>query len=280
MAVTRSRKRAADEAMLASRRSKLQRIVKKTMDKTIAPSANINKKTTVARRPPESIHGMRTRRHLRIFRFNELPPEIRNIIYPLAYGGPRVDIAKLKLPRSICVPGLFSEGLPFFFESTPIIVITRSNLCVRYQHLHTAQHVGFEKTGQINVPKLLQGKLIQGKLVEEVVRFKDVSVEGFCCCCTDSRCIARIGVEVVPEKEGDTGGLKAVVNSKEVVHRVSSDKLVVDVLDRMLAAAEKYVKQINAREGFNGLTVEDLKALALCFRDYSESDDEHASDTG
>lgn len=205
---------------------------------------------------------MRTRAKARVFRFLDLPAEIRNAIYVEAYGSDEpVKLDELRFPKELKVPQLYSEGLPFFFENTPIVIPVISNWCVRYQHLHLSRHTRYEQTGVVDVPRILE----EVGLSEKVVRFQRLHFEVKCCCCEEGKVILSVDVEVIKK----SNQIKALAET-EVVNRQNVFAEVVDGLDKMSVVVKERVDQISRREGFNGFTVADIKDLALCFRDDSD----------
>jgi hypothetical protein len=85
------------------------------------------KKTRKAYNPP--LNPPRTRSRAKIFRFFDLPPEIRNQVYEFLFAAPShmaVAISCLRLPLFLQVPRMLSEALPFFFSHTPVLVFFRT----------------------------------------------------------------------------------------------------------------------------------------------------------
>lgn len=240
-ATTRARKRAIDEDALRN-------------------GSPPRKKRRYARL---SAHKMRTRSRADQIDLMSFPPEIRNSIYSHMYRREdATEIAKLRLPSSIRVPGLFTEALPIFFESTHITVPVRSNWCVRHSHLHTPYHMNYDTTGTFMLSAML------ARVPESLVRFRKVSFEISCCCCVGFRLIAEFGVEA----KGQDISCNKDLSCREVL--VDDKPQVIEGLDRMLDTAEKFVKtEIEGRDGFNGFAVDDLMSIALCFRDTSKNRD-------
>lgn len=201
---------------------------------------------------------MRTRAKARIFRFSELPPEIRNLVYQEAYSSDEpVDLEDLQLPAELKVPGIFSEALPFFFEGKPIVVTVMSNICVRFQHLHRAEHSRFGRTGQVELPRMLQ----EGGLPRKVVRFKRMHYQVKCCCCDQGKVLVDVDVEAIQK-----GAAYRALVETQVVNRPQVYTSVVRELEKMVDVLKEAADEISGRESFNGFTVEDIKAMAMCFR--------------
>lgn len=215
---------------------------------------------------------MRTRAQARIFKFFELPPEVRNLIYAKAYGSDTpITLSELRLPEELKVSQVFSEALPFFFENTPMTIPVMSNWCVRYQHLHRPGFQRYEMTGQVKVPRILGQDGVSG----ELVRFKRLQYRAKCCCCVEGKAVLEVDVEVV-----NNGKKFSALTETEVVNRQNVFAKVVDGLDKMVVVVKAAVEKMSGRESFNGFTVEDVKTLALCFRDdhYDRKAADHHAD--
>lgn len=213
---------------------------------------------------------MRTRAKARIFHFSDLPPEIRNLVYQEAYrSDERVDLDDLQLPTELKVPGIFSEALPFFFEGTPVVITVMSNICVRFQHLHRSEHSRYERTGQVELPRMLQ----EGGVPRKDVRFKRMHCQVKCCCCDRGKVLTDVDVEAI-----QMGASYRALVETQILNRSQVYKSVVGELENMLAVLKGVVNEISGRESFNGFTVEDIKALAMCFRNDDDDAKLHSED--
>ncbi|KAK4498060.1 hypothetical protein PRZ48_010716 [Zasmidium cellare] len=265
----------------SGKRRKVSKTKKKTkttssssVSTTAATSSSPLKKRSVRAWTPShlrlsrSSHEMRTRSKARVFPFFKLPAEIRNSIYAEAYGSDApVDLDDLRLPDDLKVPEILGEALPFFFESTPVVIDVMSNVCVRFQHLHHAGHARYERTGQVALPKILQ----EGVVPSKDVRFKQLHFRVKCCCCDQGKVLLNVDVEVV-----NRGTSLGALTETEVLNRQQVYASAVEELDKMAGWAQEAVDGISGRESFNGFTVEDLKDLAMCFR--NDEDDGKSRD--
>lgn len=206
-----------------------------------------------------STHGMRTRGKARIFRFFDLPAEVRNLVYASAYRSDSPAIlSQLRMPQSIKVPKILSEALPFWFENTPITIHVLGNWCVRFQHLHRLGQLNYSNAGKVTLPRILE----EGGVRSRQVRFKQLHYRVKCACCAEGKVILNVDVGAK-----HIGNPSKVLVETEVVNRQSVYAKVVDGLDKMCGVAKKAAEDLVGREDFNGFTVEDVQALALSFRD-------------
>ncbi|KAF2173716.1 hypothetical protein M409DRAFT_15990 [Zasmidium cellare ATCC 36951] len=272
----------APDSSSSGKRRKVSQGKKKTTSSpssstAVATSPSSLKKRTVVRARTstsarlhlsQSSHDMRTRSKARIFPFFRLPAEIRNLIYSEAYGSDDpVDLADLRLPAELKVPEIFGEALPFFFESTPVVIPVMSNVCVRHQHLHRAEHERYERTGQVELPRILQ----EGCVPSKDVRFKCLHFRAKCCCCDRGKVLLDVDVQVV-----NRGTSLGALTETEVLNRLQVYASAVAELDKMVDVVKGVVDEISGRENFNGFTVDDVKRLAMCFR--NDEDDGKSPD--
>jgi hypothetical protein len=212
-----------------------------------------------------SAHGMTTRSRARNFRFLDLPPEIRAIIYAEACAEPSepLDLSNFKLPLQLSVSSMLrSEALPVFFSTTTFTAKFRSNWCVRAEHIHGPEYIRYMESGKLDLSPYLRNTPVA--LPKEAVRFHNINFSVQCACCVQERVIGSLELRVVDRKP-------FVVNSSSI----SSNSETKKVWTRMVEGVESQAKQIGARHLFNGFTIDDLVELAVCFR-LEDEDDAHS----
>jgi hypothetical protein len=119
----------------------------------------------------------------------------------------------------------------------------------------------------MRLPPLLSG---EKGAPEDAMRFRIVSFDVRCCCCSMAKTIATMNVTVLENNCNDHKLKKSrirLVKSCFIRAGTLRSDILLRVIDHMFARAEDGVlKRIQRREGFNGLMVEDFAALAACFR--------------
>ena len=219
-------------------------------------SSKVQKPKKKAKAVAVSSHHMRTRSRAHEFRILDLPPEIRSHIYSFAYSEPALfSLADFKLLPEVSVSRQFrAEALPHFFASNTFTGTVRSNWCVFAKHLHTSEHIRYDRSGVVDLSQLLRDD--SGiALPRDIVRFRDVVIKVICCCCSDGIRLGTVELRV-PDRT-------PVVDTtlKDGLDQVSAP-----VLQNMFAGVDATVARIARRELFNGFTIDDILAVAKEFR--------------
>lgn len=199
-----------------------------------------------------------TRSQTKIFRLMDLPPELRNLIHQ-ARAATHSDEAPLDLVTLTIPPDLSlskqvrAEALPAFFAANHFKLRVGSNYCVWRRHFHHAEHVRYLNTGTA----VISPKLLGGDVADEVIRFKHVTIEADCVCCTPGKQIAKIELFVL------RGGRPAVDCAMTFTPK-EGDKVTGPSLEKVFKKVREVVDGIGKREGFNGFKVADVIEVAGC----------------
>lgn len=218
-----------------------------------------------------------TRSQTKLFRLLDLPAEVRIRLYhyqalSLSNAVP-MDLGFVDLPPSLSLNRQTrEEALPVFFSSNRFKITVGSNWCVRNKHFHDDRDYDWVNFGHLRLSRTLTGlaraKEGEGGLNEKVIRFRHVTMDLTCACCHGPRHIGTVELTV----EGHT----AVVKCEDVLKRMGTVEemyLKVVGLDAIFLEVEKVVEAIKKRQDFNGFTVDDLVAVAGCFRLKPPKDD-------
>ena len=135
--------------------------------------------------------------------------------------------------------------------------------CVYRRHFHQRKHLRFAEAGLVELSPLLtfvpNGNSVANTehgLKEKMVRFRNVTFDVDCVCCTPKKTIAKLALSVL--------GTKAVVECQVAFKPEESDTVTKSNLELVFKNVKEVVEDIGRRERFNGFTVADLVAVAGC----------------
>ena len=202
-----------------------------------------------------SSHRMTTRSRAKYFRFMDLPPEIRSLIYTSAFhdSNEPLDLQNFKLSQLLSVSNVVrAESLPVFFSSVAFTASFRSNWCVRNNHFHSSEYMRHHDSGILKLsPHLVDA---ERRLPQQAVRFHNVKFGINCVCCIKAVEIGNLHLRVADRHPTFDAAL------------TTSNAETKKVWPIFVKAVEGKVKQIGERQAFVGFTTEDLRDLAMCFR--------------
>ena len=245
---------------IASKITKQARAAKQSQKEAAARSRNPRPWQAATRR-------ILTRSQTKVFRLLDLPAEMRNEVYQyaatsLGHEGKIIDLKDLAIPPELSLSKQYrTEALPFYFSTNHFKFRVISNYCVFRRHFHHHEHVRYHQAGIAALSPLLtdiQIKKEEGEAVrllkDEQIRFKRVTVHLDCVCCDPGKLVAKFELSMQ--------GTQPVVECEIVYNIKDADRVTKPSMELIFESVRKVVGEMGQREGFNGFTVGDLKAVA------------------
>ncbi|KAK6420979.1 hypothetical protein LTR95_016874 [Oleoguttula sp. CCFEE 5521] len=229
-----------------------------------------HKQPSKATRPQvQSSHRMTTRGRASHFRIMELPPELRNEIYPHALVKPAgIPLLSYRIPTLLHVSShIRREAIGLFTSVNHLHITTRCNYCVKTSHFANKNHMYYYDAGILGPDRPVSASIARRNwLILNNAVFTGLVVEVCCCCCPGGTRIATLKVAV------DGGELKtqAELYQEETFPKAAREELkgALGVIEKNVLKAAKEVSQQakGTEKGLIGLEMKDVKKMVSKLR--------------